>query len=133
MKKTALVSILSIAAAAALASPFALAESTSPLVVEATKLAPQQARDAFKQFKGTYDMDDGTRLSFTKAGSRYYAVIDANAPVEIRPSAPDRFVSISGRSELRFALDRNGTIATVVLTKDAGTQLASAAPAAPAL
>ncbi|MBL8519687.1 MAG: hypothetical protein JNK75_03360, partial [Betaproteobacteria bacterium] len=93
--------------------------------VQATNLTRIQAADVFKEFKGTYDMDDGSRLTFSKAAGRYYATVGASEPVEVRLTAANQFSSISGRTALKFAMDTKAPIAYVTLRKDDGTIIAS--------
>lgn len=110
----------------------AIAESTDRLEVQASNLTRFKASEAYKEFKGTYDMNDGSLLSFRKIGFRYYATLDANPPVEIKMTAPNQFSSLSGRTQLKFAVDSKTLNATVVLRKDDGTLVASSGSGATA-
>ncbi|MBL8521677.1 MAG: hypothetical protein JNK75_13560, partial [Betaproteobacteria bacterium] len=74
MNKLIAVSSLS----AALFSAAAFAQTADRVEVQATNLTRIQAADVFKEFKGTYDMDDGSRLTFSKAAGRYYATVGAS-------------------------------------------------------
>jgi hypothetical protein len=126
MKK--LIAISAIAPALFIAT--ANAQSVDRVEVQAPNLTRIQAKEAFKEFKGTYDMDDGSRLTFSKAGSRYFATVDAYAPVEIRLTSPNQFATVTGRTTLTFAMDTKSPIATVTLRKNDGTLIASAGAAA---
>ncbi|MBL8512619.1 MAG: hypothetical protein JNJ55_01405 [Betaproteobacteria bacterium] len=121
MKKT-------LVAASLLSTLFAAsagAQAPDRVEVQASNLTRVHAAETYKEFKGTYDMDDGSRLTFNKAGSRYFATLDAAAPVEIKLSAPNQFSSVSGRTQLKFAMDAKSPIAYVTLRKDDGTVIAS--------
>jgi hypothetical protein len=112
----------------------AFAQSPDRVEVQASNLTRMQAAETYADFKGNYDMDDGTRLSFRKVGTRYYATVDANAPVEIKLTAPNQFSSLSGRTQLTFAMDTRSPLAYVTLRKDNGTVIASnGSGSAPAL
>ncbi len=132
MKKTLVVASVSAALSAVLFAASAAAQNPDRIEVQASNLTRIHAAETYKDFKGTYDMDDGTRLTFSKSGSRYYATIDENAPVEIKLTAQNQFSSLSGRTQLRFAMDTRTPLATVVLRKDDGTLLASNGSAAAA-
>lgn len=123
-------SIIAISLISAAVSASAFAQNPDRVEVQASNLTRIHAAEAYKEFKGTYDMNDGSLLTFSKAGSRYFVTVDANAPLEIKLTAPNQFSSVSGRTQLRFAMDTRTPVATVVLRKDDGTVLASAGSAA---
>lgn len=123
MKKIALLSTALTAAALSTAS---MAQSNETLEVQASKLSPVDAKITYQEFKGSYDMSDGSLFSFRKTANKYYAVIDAAAPAEIRYVGENRFVTASGRTEFRFALDQRLN-AMVTIAKENGTVIASAA------
>jgi hypothetical protein len=107
----------------------AQAQSPESVEVLASKFSPLDAKQAYWDFKGTYDMSDGSLLSLRKVGYRYYAVIDANAPAEIKFVGDNRFVTATGRTEFQFGTDQRSLGAMVTLTKENGTVLASSGTA----
>jgi hypothetical protein len=100
------------------------AQSQETLEIQARKVSVLEAKEAYQEYKGTYEMSDGSLFSFRKMGSRYYAVIDSTAPAELKYVGDNRFVTASGRTEFQFATNLR-LHATVVMSKENGVQVAS--------
>ena len=94
--------------------------------VEATPLnAYQMAKQLYRDHGGTYRMEDGSVLKIVRDANKFYAMLDDGSRVVLRVATPNKFVSESGLTALRFSHEDGGR---VVLNRPAGTlQLATLA------
>jgi len=100
--------------------------ASSSMQVEATPLnSYQMAKQLYRDHGGTYRMDDGSVLKVVREANKFYAMLDDDSRVELRVATPNKFISASGRTELRFSHEDGGR---VVLSRPAGAlQLAALA------
>lgn len=107
--------VLSAAGIALMAAP-ASAQQQTTMQVEAPAIRSAQLNNrVFKEFGGTYRLDDFTTVKIVKEGSKLVAVNDDGSRVEVHAIADNKLVSASGRTELRFtagAVDRVSIVAT---------------------
>ena len=100
--------------------------ASSSMQVEATPLnAYQMAKQLYRDHGGTYRMEDGSVLKIVRDANKFHAVLDDGSRVALRVATPNKFISESGLTALRFSHEDGGR---VVLSRPAGAlQLAALA------
>lgn len=121
MKKLFLIAALGAAGLNLATGAAASAPATSKLAVQEVRgTALQQyyaSRAAFKAVRGSYDMEDGSKLSLYQHGRSFFAEVSGRNPVEVRAAADDLFVAVDGSAEFRFRQGPAGFVTEVVLSK----------------
>lgn len=69
----------------------------------------------FREIGGRYLLENGKTLSFTRSQNRFYVEISGVSSAEVKPLAPDLFVSADNEIKLRFLpADYNNEVQVVV-------------------
>lgn len=71
----------------------------------------------FSEFKGSYQMADGSVLTLSNAKNKFYASVDGKAATEIVPVANNAFNGRNGEIKISFDEFRDGRSHDVVLAR----------------
>ena len=77
------------------------------------------SRAAYREFVGTYDLDNGARLRLSRHGRQFLVEVTDQPVYEVRAISPDTFVAVTGDAELVFKQHANGIVSKVTLKQPA--------------
>jgi hypothetical protein len=120
------VTLAAIVAAALSASALSAIASTEMQVENTNIRAYHLGNKAIRDHGGQYRMEDGTVLRVFKEGSRFYAELDDQSRVELRAVSDSKFVTASGKTEVRFVGEAEGKV-VIGRAGAAGAQMATVA------
>lgn len=76
----------------------------------------------FDNYVGHYEVVAGITLTISRDGSRFFARLTAQAPVEIFASGPREFFMKSPDAHVTFEVDRTGRAIAAILTQNGASR-----------
>ena len=118
MKTNMTLAAILVAATSATAVP---AFASTGVEVETTNIRSyQMGNRAIRDHGGLYRMEDGTTLRVFREGTKFFAELDDASRVELRAVNDAKFVTATGKTELRFV---NDGASKVVLSRPANSNV----------
>ena len=118
MKTNMTLAAILVAATSATAVPVF---ASTGVEVETTNIRSyQMGNRAIRDHGGLYRMDDGTTLPVFREGTKFFAELDDASRVELRAVNDAKFVTATGKTELRFV---NDGASKVVLSRAASSNI----------
>ncbi len=119
--------VFALAAVAAFSAAAAVASASTGVEVETTNIRSYHAGNkAIRDHGGMYRMQDGTMLRVFREGNKFFAELDDASRVELRAVNDSKFVTASGKTELRFVSEGAGKVVLTRASTD-GQQVAQVA------
>ncbi len=119
--------VFAVTIAAALSVAALTANASTGVEVETTNIRSYQfGNKAIRDHGGMYRMQDGTMLRVFREGSKFFAELDDASRVELRAINDSKFVTASGKTELRFVSEGAGKVVLTRASTD-GQQVAQVA------